>query len=105
MLDSGAPPLSTDAQDQAGRGLMRNEAARAAAPMASTASARAEPPGRAGPKSGSKRCAQARKCTASSPARDRARRSHPRTVEKGRPTRTATLRHPVPLAAATAPGR
>ena len=101
MLESRAPLVSTDAHDQAGRGPRRNDAARAATPTASTAPARAEPAGLSGPKLGSRRCAQATKCTASWAALARARRAQPRTVEKGRPTRTAAVRAPAPPARAT----
>jgi hypothetical protein len=43
VLESKPPPVSTDAHDHAGRDPNRNDAARAATPTASSASATAEP--------------------------------------------------------------
>lgn len=54
MLASNRPTLSTDAHDHGARGPSRNDAARAATPTASTASASRELPGAIGGAIGSK---------------------------------------------------
>lgn len=99
VLASRRPAVRTDTHDHGGRGPSRNDAARAATPIASTASATCEPVGAVGGSIGSRRCAHAAKNTAARDATARNRRSHPRTVEGGRSTRSAALRWPAPAAA------
>lgn len=81
VLDNNLPALSTDAHDHAGRGPRRSDPARAANPIASTASATGLPAGSDAVRFGSSRCAQARKWAATRAGADRKRRSQPRTVE------------------------
>ena len=99
MLANNAPTVSTDTHDHAGRGPSRNDAARAATPIASSASPRTEPAGSIDDRFGSNTCAQTPKCTAIRAATVLKRRSHPRTVDAGRPTTKAALRCPAPAAA------
>lgn len=84
VLESNRPAVNTDTHDHPGRGPRRNDAARAATPTASTASAHAEPAGATPAKFGSNRSAHTVKCAATRPTATRKRRSQPRTVEAGR---------------------
>jgi hypothetical protein len=104
VLDSNRPAVNTDTHDQPGRGPRRNDAARAATPIASTASPSTEPAGMTAANMGSNAHAQAVKCAAARTATDRNRRNQPRTVETGRPTATATRRCPTPPAATSNAG-
>jgi hypothetical protein len=99
VLANNRPAVSTDAHDHGGRGPRRSDAARAATPIASTASATPDPAGATGPNIGSKRCAHAINSAAARAATARNRRSQPRTVEAGRPTSSAALPYPPPAAA------
>jgi len=80
----------------AGRGPNRNVAARAAIPIASTASANTDPAGSIGPCNGSRRYAHTVKCDRMAAAFAPNRRNHPRTVPAGTPRRRAIRTHPVP---------
>lgn len=53
VLETNLPTVSTDAHDHGDRGPNRNDAARAATPTASTASANTPPAGATTPKFGS----------------------------------------------------
>lgn len=92
VLARSLPALSTDTHDHAGRIPRRSDAARAATPMASSASATGDPAGRSAPRFGSSAWAQALKWAATRAVAATNRRSHPRTVEGGRSTHAATLR-------------
>jgi len=61
VLEISRPTVNTEAHDHGGRGPNRNDATRAAVPIASTASATTPPAGDTGPKLGSKRCAHTMK--------------------------------------------
>ena len=88
------------AHPHAGRGPNRNVAARAAIPIASTASANTDPAGSIGPCNGSRRYAHTVKCDRMAAAFAPNRRNHPRTVPAGTPRRRAIRTHPVPAALA-----
>lgn len=92
MLANNRPTVSTDTHDHGGRGPSRSDAARAATPIASSASDTSEPAGSIGANITSKCCAHAEKWAATRAATARNRRNQPRTVEAGRSARTAAAR-------------
>jgi hypothetical protein len=98
---SRPPPVSDEANLHGGRGPNRRTAAAAAAPIAPTASANAEPAGATGPSIGSNATAQRVKCSRIRSAIAPNRRSQPRTVAAGTPRRAAIGRCPDPAAFAT----
>ncbi len=92
MLDNKAPAVNADAQDHAGRMLpRRNDAARAANPIASSASAAAKPVSWRAGRPGDNTTNQRVKCAQIATAEWRNLRRHPRTVSGGMPKRSATL--------------
>ena len=92
MLDNNPPPDNRPAVGHAARGPKRITAARVATPTASTASPTGVPDGDGGSEPGDNTNAHCVKNAAITTARDRNRRSHPRTVDAGTPRRAATGR-------------
>lgn len=91
MLDNNAPAVNADAHDHAGRIPRRNDAARAAAPIASRASTHTEPTATSAGPPGASASNHRPKCDRIAPAQRRNRRTHPRTVSAGTPNLPATF--------------
>lgn len=89
---ASSPPVRATAVSHAGRGPSRRDAAAAAAPTASRASARADPLAWIGPAEASRAWSHPVAAVRSASARVPRRRSHPRTVEGGRPSSAAIRR-------------
>lgn len=92
MLESKRPRLADDANNHASTGPSRNDAARAATPIASTASPTTVAIAVIGASNGSKSCARTVNHTRTGSAFTAKRRSHPRAVDTGTPDNTATIR-------------
>jgi len=92
VLERSRPPLAEDANDHAGIGARRNDAARAATAIASTASPIGVPVGATGANIGSRLWARTVNHTRIASALAAKRRNQPRTVEGGTPTNTAAAR-------------
>ena len=101
MLESRRPRLAADANSHASTGPSRNDTARAATPIASTASPTAVAVATIGPSIGSRSCASTVNHTRTCSALTAKRRNHPRAVDTATPDNTATLRCPIPAAFAT----
>jgi hypothetical protein len=98
VLDNNPPPDNRAANRHGPAGPKRNTAARVANPMASTASPTAVPVGDGGSDAGANTNAHRTNNAANSIAPHRNRRSQPRTVEGGTPSRAAIRRCPAPAA-------
>ena len=96
MLHNNNPPDSRQATRHTSPAPNRNTHARAATATASNASATPLPAGITGPSSGSNTTAHRAKYPRTSPARNANRRSQPRTVSFGTPSRPAITRCPAP---------
>lgn len=92
MLESSRPRLAVDANDHGATGARRNDAARAATAMASTASPNGVAAAANGASIGSRPWAKTVNKTRIASAFTAKRRSHPRTVEAGTPARAAARR-------------
>lgn len=92
MLESSRPRLAADANRHGSTGANRNDAARAATAIASTASPTADPAGVTAPNIGSRPWANTLNQTRTASALRANRRNQPRTVDTGTPTITATRR-------------
>ena len=92
VLANNPPPVNRPARAHTGPGPNRRTAARVATPTASTASATGLPVGAGGSEPGANVNAHRVKNAAITIARAPKRRSHPRTVAAGTPTRSAILR-------------
>ena len=92
MLDNNRPRLTDDANDHAPTGLNRNTNARAATPIASTASPTADNVGPITANIGSRSWANTVNQTRTIAALTANRRNQPRTVDTGTPTNNATSR-------------
>ena len=101
MLESRRPRLAADANNHASTGPSRNDTARAATPIASTASPTAVAIAAIGASIGSRSCASTLNKTRTRSAFTAKRRNQPRAVDTGTPDNTATLRCPTPAAFAT----
>ena len=102
---NNTPPLSRATSGHASPGPNRNTNARAATPIAVIASANALPAGATGPSSGSSANAQRAKCARIASASRANRRSHPRTVSSGTPSRRRSPGTPRRPPSPTAPRR
>lgn len=89
VLDNSPPPHNRPARGHAGPGPNLTTDARVAIPTASTASANVLPVDTGGSDPGANASAQLVKNAAITLARDRNRRSQPRTVDTGTPNRAA----------------
>ena len=92
MLASRRPLLATDANDHGATGARRNDVARAATAMASTASPTGVPVGATGASIGSRSWASTVNHTRIDSALAAKRRNQPRTVDTGSPTNVAARR-------------
>jgi len=92
VLESNRPRLAVDANDHGATAPRRNDAARAATAMASTASANTDPVGTIGANIGSKSWATTVNHTRTASAVEAKRRNHPRTVDAGKPAAVAARR-------------
>lgn len=91
MLESNLPAVNADTHDHAGRGPRRNDAARAAEPIASNASPRLEPTTTGAAVPGINTNNQRVKCARTASAQRPKRRHQSRTVSHGTPRRSANL--------------
>ena len=96
-MHNNPPPVSALANRHGERRPRLNDAARPQRPIASTAPASPQPVGRRSvATSGSSANAQRVKCWRITSAKNRARRSHPRTVDSGSPSSAAIGLNPTP---------
>jgi len=104
---SNRPPVTAEASSHADNPLttspQRPTTATAAAATAATASANPPPAGLGNTGAGSSATNNSVNPTRTSSARDRNRRTHPRTVPSARPNRPAIRRYPQPSADNTNP--
>lgn len=92
VLESSRPRLADEANDHGSTGARRNDAARAATATASTASPTGVPLGATGANIGSRPWARTVNQALTASALTAKRRSQPRTVDTGTPTKLAARR-------------
>src|SRR5664280_2044155 len=100
VLQSRPPPVTNEASDHTGRGPKRRTATIPSMPMADTASEKADSATDRWSSATATKWAQRVKCSLIASAREANRRSHPRTVDAGRPSARAMRRCPSPRALA-----
>lgn len=98
-MHNNPPPESALANRHGDRRPRRNDAARPQRPIASTAPASPQPAERPVATTGSNANAQRAKCWRIASAKNRARRSQPRTVDSGSPSPAAIGLNPTPSTA------